>query len=315
MATATSPVSTTDRPGTDDDGGHRTGLRILVASLVVVALVAGLWLWAGSGDTDVPEGAPYPVSAPTDVAYVETPAGVTFTMDRYAPARDGEWPVVVLTDNEAPGLAFTEDAEPAEVDSREAAAALARAVAERGVVVYAPNYIEGYRGETALPDRVCALGAAAADAPEVGGVGDQLAVVGVDRGAPFGAAIALAGGTVADTGARCVVDSAGVQPSAFLGYGPWVYDPDVSRAAVSVDPFELVAETAPADAAAFWFAHDIDDEGRFTEEGAFLDVRSGDWAFLADELTAAGYPVAAPVVNDGIELVEAIVDAAYGELD
>lgn len=311
MPTATAPAPTVRSPGDDEAGGGRTGLLLLVAAAVVALMALAVWWIVDDADTDVPAGAPYAVAEPAEVPYAVSPAGVTFTMERFAPARAGDWPVVVLTDNEAPGLAYQEGADPVD-EGRDGTEALARAVAERGVVVYAPGYIASYRGETVLTDRVCALRAATDDAADLGAAAGSVALVGVDRGAPLGAAIALGGPGIAATGERCAV-AGDAGPSAFVGYGPWSYDPSLFQAAVSVDPFELVEASAPADAAAFWFPHDIDDEGRFTAEGAFLDTRSGDWAFLADELTAAGYPVAAPVVGSGTELVDVIVDAAYGE--
>lgn len=142
--------------------------------------------------------------------------GQTVAMDRYVPEGDGPWPIVVIVHGTHSDVAL-----------------LAPAVAERGAVVYAPDYLYEsfptsteqirsglWMGGTTVGDLVCAVRTARADAVDHGGDPDHLVLVGFSRGGVLGATVALAGDDPAAApgmSGSCAVSDGSVVPQAFVG--------------------------------------------------------------------------------------------------
>jgi dienelactone hydrolase len=173
--------------------------------------------------------------------------GKTITMDRYVPGGDGPWPIVVLVHGGGEDSGWM--------------SALARAVAARGVVVYAPTWpyaeqptsqqiTDGYwMGAKTIGDLDCAVRTAVADAVRFGGVPDDLVLVGYSLGGPLTATLALARNgpsAVSGISGRCAGPDAAVQTKAFVGLdAPYDFIEFVTSMEPALSELEVAAIPEP----------------------------------------------------------------------
>lgn len=316
------------------------------ASAVVIAAGVGSWLLLAGDGTDVAEGGlggppsgPVAVTMTVDVPYVTDAevnrgwgieAGQTLTMDRYVPEGDGPWPTLVMLHSRSQGKAELEG--------------FARAVAERGALVYVPDYLYAEVGESSeallasgvwlgtrsIGDLRCAIRVARDDALDHGGAA-RLVVVGYGYGATFGATLALAGDDPAvlpGTSGTCAVSGGSVTPAAFVGlegnYDWYAYAEEYFPAFAAVDPevwlalspFAHIPSTAPESPVSFHLlAGDVT-----TDRIGSRAVQMGEFE---SALAAAGYPVSATVLSGrpaaafhqvsimAPEVIDTIIGAAY----
>lgn len=319
---------------------------VFAAFAVVIAAGVGSWLLLAGDGTEVAEGGlgdppsePVAVTMTGDVPYSThaevnrgwgIEAGQTLTMDRYVPQGDGPWPTLVMLHSRSQDKAQLGN--------------FARAVAERGALVYVPDYLYAEVGESSeallssgvwlgtrsIGDLRCAIRVARADALDHGGAGD-LVVVGYGYGAAFGATLALAGddpSVLPGTSGTCVASGGSATPGAFVGlegnYDWYAYaeeyfpvfgavDPEVWRA---LSPLTHTASTAPESPVSFHLL-----------AGDLTVDRIGSRALQMEEfesaLAAAGYPVSASVLPGEPaaafhqvsimppEVIDSIIGAAY----
>ena len=185
----------------------------------------------GSDGSDVAElpAAPTTILVERGIRYFDVyeGRGGEPTMFRFTPGDGANWPIVVLLHGGRQTGGSMEGA--------------ARALAERGLLVYAPTYnIDLWRvgsemvesgqwaGEVLLGDLACAIRAARHDAATQGGDTDRLVLAGYSMGAAFGATVAIVGDdpelTTRASGG-CVVQEGSAVPSAFYGWeGPYDWD-------------------------------------------------------------------------------------------
>ena len=147
-------------------------------------------------------------------------------MDRYQPAGQGPWPVVViLHGGDSDGASMAE---------------IALAIVERGAVAYVPDYLESgwptleqvrsgnSRPDQAIGDIACAVRVARSDALASGGDPASLVLVGFSRGCQIGAVVSLAGddpGVADSTSGTCVESEGSAVPQAFVGLdGPYDWE-------------------------------------------------------------------------------------------
>ncbi len=273
-----------------------------IAAMVIVSV-------AGCGDDSDDAIFTEPTVESTTVAEVQTipyfarydGLGSEPTMLRFVPSGDGGWPVVVLL--HGGGM------------RGESMRALATALAERGLIVYAPTYrlvLAGVReellesgqwaGETLLGDLACAIRTARADAAVHGADTDRLVLVGYSMGAAFGATVTIVGDDpqlASHSSGPCVSEDGSAVPDAFFGWeGPYDWGE------VAAAEYPVLAEVAPDAIGALGPLPHIE-AGRPGEVPFHL--RAGDQLFhsfshadhlakFAAALDAAGWPVDADVL-------------------
>jgi acetyl esterase/lipase len=228
--------------------------------------------------------------------------GTEPTMLRFVPSGAGGWPVVVLLH----GQGMDGDAmEP-----------VATALAERGLLVYAPTYrlvLAGVRaeqlesgqwaGETLIGDLACAVRTARADAADQGADTDRLVLVGYSMGAAFGATTAIVGDDpelTSRTSGPCVGSEGSAVPDAFFGWeGPYDWDE------VAEVEYPQVVDLAPEAIRSLGPLPHV--EAGLPDEPVPFHLRAGDQPYrsfsLAEHLAtfdaaldAAGWPVTADVL-------------------
>lgn len=247
---------------------------------------------------------PTTVSEEQTVPYFTTyeGPGTEPNMLRFVPSGDGGWPVVVLLH----GQGMDGDAmEP-----------VATALAERGLLVYAPTYrlvLAGVRGEqlesgqwageTLLGDLACAIRTARVDAADQGADTDRLVLVGYSMGAAFGATTAIVGDDpelASGTSGTCATSEGSAVPDAFFGWeGPYDWDE-----VVEVE-YPVLADLAPDTLRMLGPLPHV--EAGLPDEPVPFHLRAGDQPYrsfsLADQLATfeaalegAGWPVEADVL-------------------
>lgn len=208
-----------------------------------------------------PPAEPVEVSVSMDLAYLDdatrwgfggglVSADTETVMHRFLPEGEGPWPVVVLLhggDQMAANMGI-----------------VARALAERGLIVYVPSYLHDFpvndeqvaagawAGETLIGDLACSIRVARDDATAHNGRPDRLVLVGYSMGAAFGATVALVGDdpehTLGSSGI-CLVAGGSATPVAFVGWeGPYDVETLVERAFPATGRFvsdEAVVELSP----------------------------------------------------------------------
>lgn len=159
---------------------------------------------------------PTPWATPTPAPTPQLQAGMEFVeqldihyksnqkLDIFAPLLQKNWPVAVIFHGGEVG--------------KKSIKSLGIALAERGVVVFIPEYLS-YEPppdqiRTALEEAACAVRFARAHADEYGGNAHQLIVIGHSAGGAFGAVIALAGDTYYGD---CLVNEGSAIPNIFIG--------------------------------------------------------------------------------------------------
>ena len=317
----------------------------LVVALLVIAGGVGWWLASGDDDGDLvatsPPAEPVSVTESYYIPYATdswrfavgsgeiVSAESDTVMSRFVPDGEGPWPVAVLIHGRA--MVGTDMTWPA------------KAIAERGVIVYAPTYPGGkywgtsaeqveselWAGTTVLGDLSCAVRAARADALDHGGDPDRLIVVGHSAGGTFGATLALIDDDpelTAGSSGSCVVAEGSSSPAAFVGWeGGYDWD------ALSERSFSAALEPEPEAIRALGPLATLDQ--RTPDRTVPFHLRSGDREFegidfaahmvrFEEALTEAGLPVSAEVLPGethaefvGIwsipEVVDLVVEVAY----
>jgi len=286
--------------------------RVVSLSLITVILGSSI---AGCGDESDDAGLAEPAVESTTVesttvSEVQTipyftayeGLGSEPSMLRFVPSGAGGWPVVVLLHGQS-------------MDG-EAMEPVATALAERGLIVYAPTYrlvLAGVRaeqleagqwaGETLLGDLACAIRTARADAAAQGADTDRLVLAGYSMGAAFGATVTLVGddpGLASGTSGTCVTAAGSPVPDAFFGWeGPYDWD-EVAEA-----EYPVLADLAPDALRVLGPLPHV--EAGLPDEPVPFHLRAGDQMYrsfsLADHLAtfeaaldAARWPVEAEVL-------------------
>jgi acetyl esterase/lipase len=214
-----------------------------------------------------------PLSVTTNVSYTHTR-----TLDVYAPATSGDWPLVVVLHQNA--------------SVKETMYGLSKAIAGQGAVVFAPDYEEPAQGMT--PGRLmlsgdenaaCAIRFARAHVAEYGGNDRRVLVVGHSQGAFVGAVMMFAGN---EFPGDCLTEGGSAMPDAFVGVDGG-YDPiphlseeklkAAPAEAIKIDPFTYIGQKPIREGVRFvLFAGDF--------EPAVLSSQA-----FRDALQAAGYDV------------------------
>lgn len=128
-----------------------------------------------------------------------------FLLDVHATSMDGTWPVVVVVHGYG-GNRF--DLQP-----------LARALADKGAVVFAPNVEMFEPFDEAITQIACAVRFARRHAAEFGGDPASIGLVGYSSGAHTGSIVAM---REDDFDGRCVVTEGSATPEVFVGFeGPY----------------------------------------------------------------------------------------------
>ena len=180
------------------------------------------------------------VTITKDVVYLEM-SDHEYLVDVYIPAGDGPWPVVVALH----GATVL----------RSHAAPIAKAAAEAGMLVFAPNYVSAWRPLSEFdvefvrtemsPASQCSLAYAQQEAAAYGGDSNRTVVYGMSAGASVGAALLLQPPT--DLVSECLAQTLPVAPvGGVLGDAEYFYHPGWWDGAFAEDIDEmqtLVAET------------------------------------------------------------------------
>ncbi|MDJ0961458.1 MAG: alpha/beta fold hydrolase [Acidimicrobiia bacterium] len=316
-----------------------TSRRLLVTSLLL-ALVAGSCGGDDGGFAGDPLDEPVAVDIVRNVPYI-TDAEVfqvwgidddrTLTMQRFVPDGDGPWPIVVILHGR-------------QHDS-DMVAPLAEAIAERGAITYAPDYLYDdparsfeqiesglWMGEKTIPDLTCVVAAARADAVSHGGDPDHVVLVGHSFGGMVGATVALVGddpGIQLGASGTCVVSGASSSPKAFVGLDA-VYD---WAALAGSRDFEFFAEAEDAHRAVSPLSHvdpasEVSPEFHLLSSDLSIPMQAGGHTFdgfmgtFEAALREAGYAVST-TINPGQshsayiqprampEVVDLIIELAY----
>lgn len=219
--------------------------RAASLSIAAMIVVSGVGCGDGSDDARGIEPSVEPtVPEVRAIPYLAADEGVGTepTMLRFVPSGGGGWPVVVLLH----GLGM----------DGEAMEPVAAALAERGLMVYAPTYrivLAGVReeqlesgqwaGETLLGDLACAIRTARVDAAAQGADVERLVLVGYSMGAAFGATVTIVGDDpdlASHASGTCVATEGSAVPDAFFGWeGPYDWD-EVAEA-----EFPVLVDLAP----------------------------------------------------------------------
>ena len=150
-------------------------------------------------------------------------------LDVYAPVEKGNWPLVIAFHG---GDEF-----------KSSVSDIARAVAPRGAVVFAPTYY-AHEHNLSVPiaqsseDAACAVRFARAHASEYGGNADRVIVIGHSFGGTMGALLMLAGN---DFHGDCLTQEGNALPDAFVGLDG-VYDliPIISPTVLQEKPVDIL---------------------------------------------------------------------------
>jgi acetyl esterase/lipase len=284
-----------------------------VLRLAVVVLATAGAAACGSGSS-APVYTPEPpvtfAPLPGEPLAIEVSKDQPYTSERsldvYAPAEAGPWPVVVMLH----GGSLT----------KTSLRGLSQAVAGRGVVVFTPTWHSNVPSADAVAlgweDAACAVRFARANAATYGGSSSRLIVVGHSAGGPAAAVIALGGEALLGD---CLVDGVSARADGMVGldgaYDILSFIPATTLDAAPakewarIDPFAYLKATQAEPGVEFLLFVGLEDELMQNAEK------------LKDGLEAAGYPVSLTRLS-GVdhmdmasvhdETVSAIVDLARG---
>ena len=286
----------------------RDVLRAAVVAMAAIGAAA-----CGSGSS-VPVYTPEPPVAfaplPGEALAIETSTDLPYTSERsldvYAPAEGGPWPVVVMLH----GGSLT----------KTSLRGLSQAVAERGVVVFTPTWHSNVPSPDAVAlgweDAACAVRFARANAATYGGSASRLIAVGHSAGGPAAAVLVLGGEALQGD---CLVDGVSARADGMVGLdGAYdilsfipatTLDAAPSEEWARIDPFAYLKEGQARPGVEVRLFVGLEDELMQNAET------------LMDGLDAAGVPVSLTRLS-GVdhmdmasvheETVSAIVDLARG---
>jgi len=239
-----------------------------------------------------------------------TGTGSFRTLDVWAPSEAGEWPVVIVV----PGVGQ---------QSKASFTPLARAIAERGAVVFNLAVDDSVPFITAIEQTACAVRYARAEAAGYGGDPESITLVGNSMGAPVAAVVALAGDAFPGP---CAAEGSSVA-TGFVGYeGAYDYvreadyllvdhryleDEDPAMYA-AIDPYTHFGENPSL---AIHLVHGVDDDS------LWFDIPPGESVSFNDALVAAGHESQLTLVegassvdlmNPDTDAFAAVVEATVG---
>ena len=187
-----------------------------------------------STSTDAPIGGETEPPLPPEPELIELPIAVEVfedlaytserSLDVYAPTEGSDWPVVVYFHGGVPVPGF-----------RQAAAATLRAIAESGVVVYAPDW-NSFGPSGGSQDSICAVAYAEATAGDHGGRPEFMTLAGYSTGAFTAAIHGLVGDEPPLEVTDCVVDPVMSSPDAVAVGGAPFFATECARAGLLPAP-------------------------------------------------------------------------------
>jgi len=188
------------------------------------------------------------VTVTRDIVYLEM-NGHEYLVDVYVPDGDGPWPVVVALHG---ATVYKSDAH---------LTVVAKAAAEAGMLVFAPNWVAAWPQSlsaldaefirTEIPAGRCALAYAQEQAIFYGGDPDHTVVYGMSGGATTGARLVL--GPTSDLTQGCVAETLPMSPvGAVLGDAEYFYHNGLWDGAFSSDTEEMQAIVAETVDPASW---------------------------------------------------------------
>lgn len=184
--------------------GRRITHTLATVALSVGLAVTGASVTASAAATPVPVPA-HEASVTSDVAYVRNEGDWFEHLDVHAPDLPGPWPVVVVAHGGG--------------ESRGQYAALARAIASEGAVVFNVDWRQVSPFVVGIEQIACAVRFARARAEDHGGDPDRITLVGSSVSAVSGTLVAMAGD---DLGGDCTVTEGSALPDALVAYeGPY----------------------------------------------------------------------------------------------